>query len=309
MHDTAFVTGCSGFIGRHCARELAARGYVVLGLDAAPMPEAHDWGIAHFWQTPVNAATLDDAARDHGLPQCLIHCAGSGSVQASMQNPYADFMANAQSTLEVLDFSRRNGSVVNVVLPSSAAVYGNISAHSLTEDMVGQPASPYGVHKKIVEDLARSYGDNFSVPGVCVRLFSVYGAGLKKQLLWDACRKAVRGEEFSFFGSGAEERDWLHVHDAARILLFVAEHASPSVPVVNGGTGQGTSIKDMLTILGKEWSPVLTPRFTGDIRTGDPDRLVADISRLRDWDFVPQISLDQGIREYVRWFQGQVSHD
>ena len=308
MTRSAFVTGCSGFIGRHCARELASNGYVVLGFDVSPMPEAQDWGIAHFYQTFINAAALDDAAVNHGPPQCLIHCAGSGSVQASAQNPYADFMANVQSALEVLDFSRRNGSSVKVALPSSAAVYGNISALPLVEDLSGQPASPYGAHKKIMEDLAAGYGRNFAVPGVCVRLFSVYGAGLKKQLLWDACRKAGRGE-FSFFGSGAEERDWLHVSDAARLLFLATEHASPSVPVVNGGTGRGTSVRDVLTCLGEAWSPVLKPRFTGQVRAGDPDRLVADISRLRDWGFTPGASLEYGIKDYVCWFQGRMIYD
>jgi UDP-glucose 4-epimerase len=306
---SACITGATGFIGRHCARELAASGFIVLGLDAAPMPEAQDWGINHFWQAPVNAATLDDIALSHGLPQCLIHCAGSGSVSASLQNPYADFMANVQSTLEVLDFSRRNNSVVKVVLPSSAAVYGNVSGSHLCETAAGQPASPYGAHKKMMEDLAASYGRNFAVPSVCVRLFSVYGAGLKKQLFWDACRKAAQGADFSFFGSGAEERDWLHVTDATRLLLLTAEHASPSAPVVNGGTGQGTSIKEALTMLGEAWTPVLTPYFICQARAGDPDRLVADISRLRGWGFTPRITLDQGIREYVRWFRGQKNHD
>lgn len=302
------VTGAAGFIGRHCAKELAANGHVVLGLDAAPMPEAEDWGIAHFLQAPVSAAALDDAAQSHAVPQYLIHCAGSGSVPASMQNPYADFMANVQSALETLDFSRRNGSTMKVVLPSSAAVYGNISNGPLAEQMSGKPSSPYGAHKKIMEDLAASYGRNFSVPSICVRLFSVYGAGLKKQLLWDACRKAARGE-FSFFGHGTEERDWLHVTDAARLLFFAAEHASPTAPIINGGTGHGVSIKDVLDILGGAWPSVLTPRFTGESRAGDPQRLVADISRLRNWGFGPCIPLEQGVLEYARWFQAQVSHD
>ena len=304
----AFVTGAAGFIGRYCAMELGARNYIVSGFDAAPMPEAPDWGITHFYQTPVTAAVLDDAVQSHGLPEFLIHCAGSGSVPASMQNPYADFMANVQSTLEVLDFSRRKGATMKVVLPSSAAVYGNIAANSLAENMVGQPLSPYGIHKKVMEDLAAGYGRNHSVPSVCVRLFSVYGAGLKKQLFWDACHKAVEGD-FSFYGNGKEERDWLHVKDAVCLLLLAAEYASPSRPVVNGGTGHGTSLKDVLSILGKTWSPVLTPNFTGQIRTGDPDRMVADISLLRNWSFIPNISLEFGIQDYVRWFQSRNSHD
>jgi len=308
MLTKVFVTGCSGFIGRNCARELSARGINVLGLDVAAMPEANNWGISNFLQVPVNAAALDDAVLRYGLPQFLIHCAGSGSVPASMLNPYADFMANVQSVLEILDFSRRNKSIVKIVLLSSAAVYGNISDCSLTESMTGKPASPYGTHKKIMEDLASGYGRNFGVPCVCVRLFSVYGAGLKKQLLWDACQKAKLGD-FSFFGNGSEERDWLHISDAARLLILAAEYASPLVPVINGGTGYGRSIKDVLTILGKTWYPVITPEFTGQTRSGDPDRLIADISRLNDWGFKPNISLEQGIQGYVSWFKKQVCND
>ena len=308
MSDIALVTGCSGFIGRHCARELADRGYIVFGLDVASMPDAQNWGLRQFWQAQVSAAVLDDVALRHGLPQCIIHCAGSGAVSVSIQNPYADFIANVQSAMEALDFSRRNNSAIKVVLPSSAAVYGNIAVSHLAEHMAGHPTSPYGAHKKIMEDLAASYGKNFGVPGVCVRLFSVYGVGLKKQLLWDACRKAKCGE-FSFFGNGAEERDWLHVKDAVRLLILAVEHASPSVPLVNGGTGKETSTKEVLTMLGGDWSPALSPRFTGHTRVGDPYRLVADISCLRKWGFAPCIPLEQGLHEYVRWFQGQIRHD
>ncbi len=304
----AIVTGCAGFIGRHCTRKLAAENHTILGLDASPMPMAEDWGVTHFDQAPVNAIALEDATARYGLPQCVIHCAGSGSVPASFENPYADFMANVQSALEVLDFSRRNGGKVKVVLISSAAVYGNFSSLPLAESMAGQPASPYGAHKKIMEEPAASYGKKFAVPSVCVRLFSGYGSGLRKQLLWDACRKAAQGD-FSFSGSGEEKRDWLHVSDAAGLLCLAAERASTSAPVINGGTGQGTSIKQILTLLGALHSPARTPVFTGQARTGDPGHLVADISRLREWGGNSHVSLEQGLAEYVDWFRSQVSHD
>ena len=304
----AIVTGCAGFIGRHCARELAAQKYTVLGLDSSPMPTAADWGATHFDQAPVTAVALDDAAARYGLPQCIIHCAGSGSVPASFENPYADYMANVQSALEVLDFSRRNDSQVKVVLISSAAVYGNFSSLPLAESMAGQPTSPYGAHKKIMEDLAVSYGKNFAVPSICVRLFSIYGAGLKKQLLWDACRK-VAHDDFSFSGSGEEERDWLHVTDAARLLCLAAKHASTSAPVINGGTGQGTTIKQILTMLGRLYSPTRIPMFTGQARSGDPGHLVADTTLLHKWGFNSQMPLEQGLLQYVDWFSKQVGHD
>ena len=102
------------------------------------------------------------------------------------------------------------------------------------------PVSPYGVHKKIAEDLCRSYGQHFKIASCVIRLFSVYGVRLRKQLLWDECLKLSKNE-ITFFGTGQETRDWLHIHDVVNLLFTAAEHASSHCPTVNGGTGVGVS--------------------------------------------------------------------
>jgi UDP-glucose 4-epimerase len=65
----------------------------------------------------------------------------------------------------------------------------------------------------------------YQTRSVILRPFSVYGPGLRKQLLWDAMQKADRGA-FEFFGSGRELRDWVYVSDLVECLLKASEHAS-----------------------------------------------------------------------------------
>jgi UDP-glucose 4-epimerase len=297
------VTGSSGFIGRYCVRKLVEYGFNVAGIDIID-PNNNDKSLlSYFIKGNININTLEKIANNYKVPNYIIHCAGSGSVSMSLTNPKLDFKSNVLTSIEVLDFSRRNNSNIVVVIPSSAAVYGDKDQELLSEDMYCQPVSPYGEHKLMVESLALYYNRHFSVPSICIRFFSVYGIGLKKQLLWDACNKAKLGE-FTFFGAGDENRDWINVVDAAQILVLAVKKASKDSIVVNGGTGLGTSAKDILTLIGNNWSEKpLKPIFNGKIRSGDPKSLIADITKLKAFGFSQTISIEQGIIEYLNWYK------
>jgi UDP-glucose 4-epimerase len=135
-----------------------------------------------------------------------------------------------------------------------------------------------------------------------VRLFSVYGAGLRKQLLWDACNKLSRGERH-FYGTGAELRDWVHVTDAATVLVAAIDQASTQCPVVNGGTGRAESTRRILTALFDALGSSVAPTFTGEPKAGDPVSLVADPARAFMLHWKPRVSWEQGIAEYAMWFR------
>ncbi|MFX5476882.1 NAD-dependent epimerase/dehydratase family protein, partial [Acinetobacter baumannii] len=61
-------------------------------------------------------------------PDLLVHCAGSGSVSASLSDPFVDYVRTVDSTVAVLEYVRRHSPHTPVVYPSSAAVYGD-AAH------------------------------------------------------------------------------------------------------------------------------------------------------------------------------------
>ena len=305
MTRSALVTGACGFIGRHVARRLADEGWHVTGLGHGLWVREswQQWGIADWHAASV---TLETLVAHAGKPDLIVHCAGSGSVGFSMTNPYQDFERTVGTISAVLEYVRVDTPQTRVVYPSSAGVYGAVARLPIREGDPLAPVSLYGVHKRIVEELCAAYAHQYELPVALVRLFSVYGNGLRKQLLWEASEKIARDER-QFFGSGAELRDWLHVEDAARLLVRAADHASGRCPIVNGGFGVGVSVLELLTELFARSGRDDEPLFSGRPRSGDPHGYVADIALARAWGWQPTIHWRDGLRDYAAWYRNRSS--
>jgi UDP-glucose 4-epimerase len=302
---TVLVTGANGFLGRHTSRVCARHGHRVIGIGHGywTEEEAHFWGVSIWHELDVTLAGLLAHAE---RPDLIIHCAGSGSVGFSFDNPAQDFERTVETTLEVLEYIRTCAPDARLIYPSSAAVYGRAARTPIPVNSPLSPISPYGVHKQIAEDLCRSYGRSFGLHVAVVRIFSAYGSELRKQLLWDACRKATRGE-YGFAGSGRETRDWVHAEDVANLLLLAGAHTSPDVPVVNGATGDGASNAEVLAVLFAALGVDRVPEFSGSQRSGDPEVYVGDATEARVWGWSPRHDWRCGVREYASWFKESAS--
>jgi UDP-glucose 4-epimerase len=295
------VTGANGFVGRHVAKAAAARGCKVVGLGHGAWTR-NEWKRFGLEEWRTADVTLETLLAYGGNPAVIIHCAGSGSVSYSMTNPFQDFERTVDTTLAVLEFSRLRDSMPRIVICSSAAVYGRAAAipTGVREPLI--PISTYGVHKKLAEDLCRGYAHHFGVRSALVRLFSVQGVGLRKQLWWDACCKLSRGET-TFAGTGNETRDWLNVADAADLLCLAADHADRDCAVANGGSGEGVKVRDVISQLAAGLGCAEGPQFSGAMRAGDPMHFAADIAEARAWGWAPKIDLAKDIRDYADWFK------
>lgn len=301
MSGSALVTGACGFIGRHAARRLARGGWSVSGIGHGKLTDAEraGWGLREFASADVTLASLSDCGTK---PELIVHCAGGSTVGFSMTHPLEDFERTVATTAAVLEFARTHAAGARVVYLSSAAVYGRAATLPLREDAALLPVSPYGTHKQIGEDLCRLYGAQFGVPALVIRFFSVYGAGMRKQLLWDAGQR-LRAGETSFAGTGKELRDWLHVEDAASLIERAQSLASAACPAINGGAGIGVPVAQILAELSSGLGSSGTARFTGDRREGDPEALVADASKAFATGWRPQTAWKDGVRDYAAWFR------
>jgi UDP-glucose 4-epimerase len=254
--SSVWVTGGKGFIGRNLARHLASCGHTVSGIGHGQWAaRSHaEWSYAHWSNAEIDSVNLTQLANVAGLPETIFHLAGGSSVGISFETPYEDFNRTVATTARLCEWIRLNAPATRLVCASSAAVYGGLHASPISENAPLTPYSPYGFHKAMMEGVCRSFADSFSLKVAVVRLFSVYGAGLEKQLIFDLCTKLSNIEGIvTLGGTGLELRDWIHVSDAVRLLHLSSEHCSEKMFVVNGGVGVGTSIRETAETVVRAW--------------------------------------------------------
>jgi UDP-glucose 4-epimerase len=305
---TTWITGAHGFIGRNLARHLQKHGHTVCGVGhgAWPQEEARNWGLDYWLNGEIEASNLANIAARQGVPDTVFHLAGGSSVGLSMQHPFEDFRRSVDSSARLFEWVRVNTPHTKIVCVSSAAVYGADHSGPIPETAPLSPYSPYGCHKAMMEMLCQSNIRNYGMHIAIARLFSVYGEGLEKQLIWDLCTKLSGNPGVvTLGGTGQELRDWIHISDAVRLLESLTTNQSSPL-VVNGGTGAGVPVQEITNLVCASWGQKARIEFSGQQRPGDPNVLVADVSVARKFGFSPSTSLGNGIEQVVSWFKSRM---
>lgn len=297
------ITGASGFLAGYIVPRFAERGWRVFGVDGNPPPSATRDLFAGFNQMRLPDGALDGAVEE-ARPDLVIHGAGRASVPLSMSDPATDFQSGPVAAFALLDALRRHAPECRFIHLSSAAVYGNPGSLPVAEDAERRPLSPYGFHKRVNEDLCREFAQVYGMRTISARLFSAYGEGLRRQVMWDVCRKAHSGEKVRLQGTGEETRDFLHAKDIAAGLEAIAENAENAE--MDGGacnlaSGEETRIADLADILMKGMGRQDAPEFDGRVPEGNPLQWQADISRVRTLGFAPGVQVASGAEAYARW--------
>ena len=307
---SVWVTGGNGFLGRHVARRFANAGAVVVGFGRRQWAASSQWGFSNWSAADALLPALRSALESRGAPDVIFHAAGSPTVGAAAADPEKAHRDTVGTVSDVLDLLQTATPTTVLLYPSSCAVYGNAHALPLSEVSEAAPISVYGKHKLEVEVLCGDAVASGLKAGL-IRYFSLYGPGLRKQLLWELVRRARDGENpVTLGGTGEETRDFLHVEDAAKIAQAVADHLLDSGEqhaIVNGASGFPLSIRQVTEVASQVLDEGVTVTFSGRTREGDPTRLEADVSRLAALDAVPVRSPLEGIRSYFVWAQEDIA--
>jgi UDP-glucose 4-epimerase len=302
MNESVLVTGGYGFLGRAVARRFKSAGFRVVGIGRgrwAP-EEAAQFGFDSWLDAGVSLSSLMTLSGSFSL---VAHCGGNGSVGYSLANPLQDFYKTVQGTADLLEYLRLRQPSTTLVYPSSAAVYGAKPDAPIHEDDELAPISPYGFHKKIVEELLRSYSNTYGVRVAVIRYFSIYGPGLTKQLLWDAaCKLLAPGTgSAEFWGTGAETRDWISAEDAAGLCVAV-NRCDHRFSILNGASGERTTVQETLRLLRAALGSNAEITFNQQVREGDPRFYHADVSRAAAINFRTTTPFAAGIARFADWF-------
>jgi UDP-glucose 4-epimerase len=272
----------------------------VLAIDDAPPGSVRFPADVNYQRMRLPNPALASLVRA-APPTACIHCAGRASVPHSLEDPASDFHGNTVLTFELLETLRRHAPACRVIFLSSAAVYGNPPRLPVSEDQTPAPLSPYGYHKLQCELLCAEYARLFALPTAVVRIFSAYGPGLKRQVVWDICRRALAEGRLRLHGTGDESRDFIHARDIARAFFLLAESGAAAGDIYNLSSGREVTIAELAGLLCAELAPGIAPEFDGHATPGDPRNWRADISKIAQLGFTPEIALEDGLREVARW--------
>lgn len=304
--STILITGAAGFLGRHIAREFAQAGWKVAGIDVVAAENSGLGPTVEYTRLALPSPAFGELI-DRVQPDALIHCAGRASVANSLTDPAADFRDGTVLTFEVLDTLRRTATGCRFVLLSSAAVYGNPATLPVTEEHACAPLSPYGYHKRQSELLCEEFARLFAISTTAVRIFSAYGPGLRRQVVWDICRQALTEPELRLRGTGGESRDFIHAADVARALRQIVESAPCSGEIYNLASGIETTIAELADRILRQLGREVSVCFDGVQTPGDPLHWRADTSRLRALGFQPRVPLERGLESFAAWCSAELA--
>ncbi len=289
------ILGSAGFIGsslvKHFQETASVWGCDLLELPSPSYPYRKVSILSPDFESYISSEKFD----------VCINASGSSTVGYSFESPVSDFEANSVVVARVLDALRKFQPGCRFVQISSAAVYGNPVSLPVKEDHKPAPVSPYGYHKWMSELLCREYGEAFRVPSVILRPFSVYGPGLRKQLLWDTCMMMKNSGKAQLKGSGNESRDFIHIKDLCRAIEIIIQKGKFTGEVYNLASGEEVLIKDLAEMLSAHFNAEVD--FSGQKKTGDPVNWKASIEQLSSMGFNPTVNLREGVKDYAAWFK------
>jgi nucleoside-diphosphate-sugar epimerase len=274
------VTGAAGFVGSHLTDRLLADGHEVCGIDAfvdyyprsikeSNLKNARTWDGFSFVEGNLLDLDLDDLL--DGV-EWIFHEAAQAGVRASWGHEFSRYVdCNVLATQRLLEAAARCGSLRRFVYASSSSVYGNTTVLPVTEDVMPQPVSPYGVTKLAAEHLCTLYHRNFAVPTVSLRYFTVYGPRQRPDMAFHRfCASAIEHRGIRVFGDGQQTRDFTYIADVVEANIQAAMSDTATGAVMNIAGGSRVTLNHVIRLLqevsGERIAVIHEHRQPGDVQ-------------------------------------------
>ena len=312
------VTGGAGFIGSHLVERLLGEGTfrvtVVDDFNDFYDPAlkrrnvgAHE-GRADYRLAEADIRDRDALARvfDGAEFDTVVHLAARAGVRPSLSEPLLYAETNVTGTLNLLELSRAQG-VRQFVFGSSSSVYGeNAKVPFAEDDPVRRPISPYAATKAAGELLCHTYTHLYGLRCVCLRFFTVYGARQRPDLaIHKFARLISQGQPIPVFGDGTTRRDYTYIEDIIAGVRAAVDYEATRFEAINLGESRTVELGELISLLEKELGrEAVIDRQPP--QPGDVPQTFADISKARRLlGYDPQTQIEEGIRRFVQWFNGQ----
>lgn len=307
------LTGAAGFIGRRVIEMLLDRGDEVVGIDN--LNDSYDVRLKHWrleqlqklhgftfiYDDITRPELFSEIAAAHPDIVAVIHLAARAGVRQAVEIPEVYLQTNANGTLNILEYCRKNN-IKKLVMASTSSIYGANPPLPTTEEAdSSHPLQIYAASKKAAEVMAYTYHHLFGLDVTVFRFFTVYGpAGRPDMVMFRFTQWIAEGKTVRITGDGNQMRGFTYLDDIARGVL--AGLKPLGYEIINLGGHETITINELLQSieekLGEKAIVQYIPRHPADVDANWAN--VDKARRLLDWE--PQMKLDDGISSLVNWY-------
>lgn len=311
------ITGAAGFIGFHTACYLKSRKDFIIGLDnfndyytpglkRERAKELDRLGIQVIDGDICDTERLGCMIAEHGITH-IVHLAAQAGVRYSLVNPQAYIKANIEGFLSILEVCRQSPSIP-LIYASSSSVYGtNTKTPFSIEDRTDGQASLYGVTKKTNELMAYTYHHLYGLSVTGLRFFTVYGPWGRPDMAYYSFTKAImEGKPIDVYNYGKMKRDFTYIDDIVNGVTAAIDLGA-KCEIFNLGNNHpeplSALVENIEEAVGKKAHMRHLPMQAGDV-----EATYAEIGySQKGLEFVPRVSLREGIFKFVDWYKSYIT--
>jgi len=330
------VTGAAGFIGYHLCEALIKQGHRVIGLDNIndyydvnlKYARLHELGIqkkaamvfSEITESTIHGPNMQfirlNLEDREALPKLfktynfdmVCNLAAQAGVRYSIENPEAYIDSNVTGFLNILECCRHHN-IKRLVYASSSSVYGNSDDTPFKETAnVDQPISLYAATKKSNELMAHTYSHLYNIETIGLRFFTVYGPwGRPDMAMFLFTDAIINNMPIKVFNNGNLSRDFTYIDDITSgvVNTLLKDSKNDSLyKLYNIGNGSPVQLLDFIVSLEKVLDITAIKKML-PMQAGDVHQTFADTTSLvRDYNYKPQIAVDNGIKAFLSWYKG-----
>jgi len=326
------VTGAAGFIGSHLCKKLLQSDNEVTGIDNLNdyydvnlkldrLKQIEGYKTFKFHKTDLaDREAISKIFHENGF-DVAVNLAAQAGVRYSIINPHVYIDSNIVGFLNILEGCRHN-KVKHLVFASSSSVYGaNTKMPFSVHHNVDHPVSLYAATKKANELMAHTYASLYNLPCTGLRFFTVYGPwGRPDMALFLFTKAILEDKPIDVFNYGKMQRDFTYIDDIVEGVVRIIDRiplpdpnwsgdkpdsATSYAPYKLYNIGNNNPVELMKFIevledcLGQKAKKNLLPMQDGDVPATYAD--VDDL--IKDTGFKPATSIEDGIKEFVKWYK------